>query len=155
MITRRALEAATAALTGAFGAAILVSSLGIGVGWTSRGLGSGAFPAIAGALIVAGSIYNLLRALPRPGEVVLEAQRLKRIVAMFLPAAAFVAAIPLIGLHVASAIYIFAMIVAQRRMAMWKALAIAIATPVALYFTFDWAFSVALPTGLLGSALGF
>ena len=155
MITRRSLEVATAALTGAFGAAILVSSLGIGVVWTSRGLGSGAFPAIAGALIVAGSLYNLLRALPRPGAIVLDAHRLRRIAAMFVPAAAFVAAIPLVGMHVAAAIYVFGMIVAQRRMAIWKALAIAIATPLALYFTFDWAFSVALPTGLLGSALGF
>jgi hypothetical protein len=118
-------------------------------------MGSGAFPAIAGALIVAGSLYNLLRALPRPGAVMLERATLRRVAAMFLPAAAFVAAIPLIGLHVASAVYIFGMIAAQRRMAMWKALAIAIATPLALYFTFDWAFSVALPTGLLGAALGF
>lgn len=155
MITRRALEVATAALTGSFGAAILISSLGIGVGWTSRGLGSGAFPAIAGALIVAGSLYNLLRTLPRPGAVMIEGATLRRVAAMFLPAAAFVAAIPLIGLHVAAALYVFAMIVAQRRMAAWKALAIAVATPLALYFTFDWAFSVALPTGLLGSALGF
>ena len=155
MITRRALEAATAALTGAFGAAILASSLGIGVGWTSRGLGSGAFPAIAGALIVAGSLYNLLRALPRPGPVVIEARALRKVAAMFLPAAAFVAAIPLAGLHVASGIYVFAMIAAPRRMAPWKALAIGIATPIALYAIFDWAFSVALPRGWLGVALGF
>ena len=154
MITRRSLEVATAALTGAFGAAILVSSLRIGVGWTSRGLGSGAFPAIAGALIVAGSVYNLVRALPRPGAVMVERATLRRIAAMFLPAALFVAAIPLMGMHVASGAYIFAMVAARRSIPVWRAVAIAIAVPVALYFVFDWGFSVALPAGMLGSALG-
>jgi len=155
VISRRALEAFTAALTGAFGAAILVSSLLIGVGWTARGVGSGAFPALAGGLILAGSLYNLARAIGMKREVLIERAQLRRSVAMLLPAAVFVAAIPLLGLHVASGVYICAMIVASRRMAAWKAAAIGIATAVALYAIFDWGFQVALPHGWLGNALGF
>ena len=154
MITRRALEILAAALTGAFGAAILVSSIGIGVVWTTRGVGSGAFPAIAGALIVAGSLYNLARAFAVAGPVLLDAPRLRKIGALFLPAAAFVAAIPLAGLHVASGVYLFAVVAAHRRMAWWRAAAIGIATAIALYLIFDWGFQVALPRGWLGAALG-
>ena len=155
MISRRALEILTAALTLAFGAAILVSSILIGVGWTPRGLGSGAFPAIAGTLIVAGSLYNLVRTLPRPGEAILDWPRVRRIGAMFVPAAAFVAAIPLLGLHVAAGAYALAMIASHRNWPRWRAVAIGIATPLALYAIFDWGFQVALPRGMLGAALGF
>lgn len=155
MISRRALEAFTAALTGAFGAAILVSSLRIGVGWTPRGLASGAFPALAGGLILAGSLYNLARAFSFAPDAFLRGPQLRKTLAMLLPAALFVAAIPLLGLHVASGVYLFAMIAASRRMAPWKGAVIGIATAVALYATFDWAFQVALPLGWLGNALGF
>ena len=155
MISRRALEVFVAALTGLFGAAILVSSISIGAGWTARGPGSGAFPAIAGALIVAGSLYNLLRALARVREPAIEWPQLKKVAAMFLPAVAFVAAIALVGLHVAAGLYVLGVVAAHRRWATWKAIALGIATPLSLYGIFDWAFQVALPRGLLGTALGF
>jgi hypothetical protein len=74
---------------------------------------------------------------------------------MLLPAAVFVAAIPLLGIHAASGAYVFVMATASRRMAWWKAMAIGIATAVALYAIFDWGFQVTLPRGLLGDALGF
>ena len=155
MISRRALEAFTALLTGAFGAAILASSLAIGVGWTARGLGSGAFPALAGGLIVAGSLYNLARAFGFGTAILVERAQLRRSAAMLLPAAVFVAAIPLLGMHVASGVYVCAMTLASRRMAWWKAAAIGVATAVALYAIFDWGFQVTLPAGWLGKSLGF
>jgi len=155
VISRRALEAFTALVTGAFGAAILASSVGIGVGWTPRGVGSGAFPALAGGLIVAGSLYNLARALRLGRETLIEWAQLRKSAALLLPAAAYVAAIPLLGMHAASGLYVFAVTAASRRTPAWRAAAIAIATAVALYATFDWGFQVTLPRGLLGNALGF
>jgi hypothetical protein len=155
VLSRRSLEIATAALTGTFGAAILASSVDIGVGWTARGVGPGTFPCISGALIVAGSLYNLVRGSIRAGPAMLDWPRLRKLAAAFLPAVAFVAAIPLVGLHVASAAYVFGALAAHRRTSMIRALAIAVVTAVALYATFDWAFQVTLPRGLLGAALGF
>jgi hypothetical protein len=154
VISRRALEVFTALLTGAFGAAILVSSLAIGIGWTARGLASGAFPALAGGLIVAGSLYNLARAFGFGNAGLVSRAQLRRSAAMLLPAAIFVAAIPLLGLHVASGVYIFVMVAASRRMAWWKAAAIGLATAAALYAIFDWGFQVTLPLGWLGRSLG-
>jgi hypothetical protein len=148
VISRRALEIATAALTGAFGAAIVVSSLNAGVGWTSRGVGSGTFPMIAGVLIVAGSLYNAVRASLAAGPVVLDPAGLRKLAWMLLPAVLFVAAIPVAGLHLAAGAYAFASVAMHRSGSMRSAVLIAIATPLALYGIFDWAFQVALPRGM-------
>lgn len=155
MLTRRILEIATAVLTGAFGVVILVGSIRMGVGWTPRGMGTGSFPCLAGGLVVAGSLYNLVRGALGPRTAVMDRPGARKLALAFVPAVAFVAAIPLLGMHLAAAIYVFGAIAAQGKMPIPRALAIGIATAIALYATFDWAFSVALPRGLLGAALGF
>lgn len=154
MITRRSLEIATALVTGAFGVAILASSLRLGVGW-GKAVGTGTFPAIAGAFLVAGSAWNLVRGARVAGPVLLDAPRLRKVAAMFLPAAGFVALIPLAGLHAAAGIYVFAVVAAHRRLRLWQAAALGLATPFVLYSVFDWTFQVALLRGLLGDAVGY
>lgn len=156
MISRRTLEIATAALTGAFGAAIVVSSIHAGVGWTARGVGSGTFPCIAGTLIVAGSAYNAARGIVRGDpDSMIEGPGIAKLLMLFVPAALFVAAIPLLGLHVAAGLYLFGVIAAHPKGSVVKAAIFGIATPLLLWATFDWAFSVTLPRGWLGSVLGF
>lgn len=155
MIRRRTLEIGTAALTGAFGAAIVVSSLRAGVGWTPRGVDSGTFPFIAGVLILAASVYNAARALSEEGPFVLEGPGILKLGAMLLPAILFVAAIPLLGLHVAAGFYVLGTVAFVSRGGIVKALVLAIVTPVTLYAVFDRAFQVPLPRGMLGAALGF
>ena len=157
MISRRGLESATAALTGAFGLAGGVSSFENGVSWTSSGVEAGTFPFATGLIIVAASLYNLAHA------GVLRGSRaraigwgdLKKLTALFLPALAMVAAVPLLGMHAASAIYIFAVLVPQHHVSVARAIVISGVTAVSLYVMFDWAFQVTLPRGLLGAALGF
>src|SRR4051812_11075559 len=61
MISRRALELATAVLTGSFGVAVVVQSLDNGIGWSSAGVDAGTFPFLTGIIIVLGSLYNLAR----------------------------------------------------------------------------------------------
>jgi hypothetical protein len=149
VISRRSLELATAALTGAFGAAIVVSSLRAGVGWTPRGVDSGTFPFIAGTLILAGSIYNTARSVGREHRWVLEGPGILKLLALFVPAVLFVAAIPLVGLHVAAGLYIFGVIAGHPQGSLRKAVIFAIATPLALWGIFDWGFQTTLPRGML------
>ncbi|HEX8165687.1 MAG TPA: tripartite tricarboxylate transporter TctB family protein [Beijerinckiaceae bacterium] len=157
MISRRGLETATAALTGAFGVAVAVSSLENGIGWSSAGVDSGTFPFVTGLIVIAASVYNLATAgLMRGSRArVIGWGDLKKLAALFLPAVVFVAAIPLLGMHAASAIYIFAVLVPQHHVSVTRALVISAVTAVSLYVLFDWAFQVALPRGVLGAALGF
>jgi hypothetical protein len=154
MIHRRFLEIVTALLTGAFATAILVSSWRIGVGWVGNGVGSGTFPAIAAAIVLAGSAYNLVRGALHAGPAALDVPRLRRIGALFLPAVGFVALIPLLGLHAAAGVYMFA-VLWRNRFPLWKAAAVGIATPFVLYSIFDWTFQVQLLRGLLGSLMGY
>jgi putative tricarboxylic transport membrane protein len=154
LISRRQLEVLTALVTGAFGVAILVSSLRIGVGWTGAGVGSGTFPALASFLIVAGSLYNLVRGAMQAGPAMIGPGMGKRIAGLFIPALAFVALIPLLGLHIAAGVYML-YVLWRARLPLWKVVAAAVATPFVLYSVFDWGFQVELLRGLLGQMVGY
>src|ERR1700724_870839 len=107
MISGRSLEAATALLTGAFGAAVVVSSLDNGIGWSAAGVDAGTFPFIVGLIIFGGSLFNLVQGWPGNDFAVLTPSELKRLAILFVPAAVYVGLIPLIGIYLASAIYVF------------------------------------------------
>lgn len=159
MISRRALEISTALLTGAFGAAVVVSSLDNGIGWSTAGVDSGTFPFLTGIVIVAGSLYNLARgALPgtRLASVPVAITRIElgRLAGLFVPAAIFIAAIPAVGMYVASAGYVFAVLALPKHQTLPRSLAMAAATPLVLYAVFERIFQVSLPHGALGAALG-
>lgn len=160
MISRRALEIAAAALTGAFGVVVVVSSFDNGIGWSSAGVDAGTFPFLTGIIIVLGSLYNLAQGALGRGTLAIvrtaiTPSELRRLAGLFVPAAIFVAVIPLIGMYVASAGYVFAVLALPRRQSVMRALGIAAATPLALYVVFERMFQVSLPHGALGAALGF
>ena len=153
MFSRRALEALTAAITGAFGIAVIVQSLDNGIGWSTAGVESGTFPFMTGLIVAAGSLYNLVRGWLRGREIIVDRVAFRRTVALFLPAAVFVAVIPLVGIYVASAGYLLATLRMQSGLSWLRALAIAVVVAIGLYVVFEWSFQVALPHGLLGAWL--
>jgi hypothetical protein len=155
MVSRRSLETATALLTGAFGAAVVVSSRDNGIGWSAAGVDAGTFPFVVGLIILAGSVFNLVKGWPRNDYAALRPSELKRLGALFVPAAIYVGVIPLVGLVLASAGYVFAVFAWQKRGALMFAGAAAIGAAAALYLIFELTFQISLPRGVLGTALGF
>jgi hypothetical protein len=155
MVSGRSLETATALLTGAFGAAVVVSSLGNGIGWSAAGVDAGTFPFIVGLIIFGGSLFNLVQGWLQARDVVLRANELKRIGLLFIPAAAYVTVIPLTGLYLASAGYVFGALAWHKRGGLIFSGIAAVVTAVALYLIFELTFQISLPRGLLGDALGF
>lgn len=160
MISRRALELATAILTGSFGVAVVVSSLDNGIGWSSAGVEAGTFPFLTGIIIVLGSFYNLARgAVPLASlanvRVAITPVELRRLASLFVPAAIFVGAIPLLGMYIASALYIFAVLAIPGHQSVLRALAMAATTALALYVVFERMFQVSLPHGAVAAAFGF
>jgi hypothetical protein len=153
MLSRRALEAATAILTGAFGVAVMVSSVGNGIDWSESGVESGTFPFITGTIVVVASLYNLVRGWLRGTGIVATREGLRRTAALFLPAAVFVALIPLIGMYVGSALYLFGTLHFQSKLGVVRSAIIAIVASVALYVVFERLFQVSLPHGWLGAVL--
>ena len=153
MLSRRTLEAATALLTGAFGAAVVASSLNNGIDWSESGVESGTFPFITGTIVVAASLYNLVRGWLRGTGIVATREGLQRTAALFLPAALYVALIPLIGMYVGAVLYLFGTLRFQSRLSVGRSALIAVVASVALYVVFERLFQVALPHGWLGAVL--
>jgi hypothetical protein len=155
MLSRRTLEFTTAVLVGAFGAAVALSSLDNGIGWSTAGVDAGTFPFVIGLIILGGSLFNFARAAMAPREIALSWSALGRVLALFLPACIFIAVIPLIGLYLASGSYMFAAMAVQNRSPVLRALLLAVATPLALYLVFERMFQMSLPHGALADMLGF
>lgn len=154
MVSGRSLEATTSLLTGAFGLAVVVSSLDNGIGWGSGGVDAGTFPFIVGLIILGGSIFNLVQGWLQAREVMLRSSELKPLAALFIPAAVYVAAIPLLGMYLASALYIFGALAWHKRGALLFSIIAATATALALYLIFELTFQISLPRGALGDFIG-
>jgi len=155
MVSGRSLETATALITGVFGAAVIVSSLDNGIGWSAAGVESGTFPLIVGIIILAGSVFNLVQGWLHARPVILGPSELRRLAILFVPAAVFVGVIPLIGLYPAAALYVFGALAWHKRGSLPLAALAGIGAALALYLIFELTFQVSLPRGALGTYLGF
>ena len=155
MVSGRSLEAATALITGAFGAAVVVSSLDNGIGWSAAGVESGTFPFIVGLVILAGSVFNLVQGWLHARAVILGPSELRRLGILFVPAAVFVGIIPLIGMYPASAFYVFGALAWHKRGFLLVSALAAIGAALALYLIFERTFQISLPRGLFGALLDF
>jgi hypothetical protein len=155
MVSGRSLEAGTALLTGAFGAAVVVSSLDNGIGWSAAGVESGTFPFMFGLVILAGSVFNLVQGWLHARAVVLGRNELKRLGILFVPAAVYVGIIPLIGIYFASAGYVFGALAWHKRGSFLLPAVAAIGAALALYLIFELTFQISLPRGLFGDFIGF
>lgn len=154
MVSGRSLESATALITAAFGAAVAVSSLDNGIGWSAAGVESGTFPFIVGLIILAGSVFNLVQGWLHARAVILGPSELRRLAILFVPAAVFVGIIPLIGMVPASALYVFGALAWNKRGSLLVAALAAIGSALALYLIFEKTFQISLPRGVLGALLG-
>ena len=155
MISRRALELTTATLTGVFGAAVVISSAENGIGWSTAGVDAGTFPFLTGLIVVIASLWNFARGLLESRAVAVSSSDLRHLIALFAPAVVFVAAIPLVGVYVASGCYMLGTLALLHRFSLPRSLLIAVTTPVALYLVFERMFQVSLPHGALADVLGF
>ena len=155
MVSGRSLETATALLTGAFGAAVVVSSLDNGIGWSAAGVDAGTFPFIVGLIILGGSLFNLVQGWLHARAIVLRPSELKRLAMLFIPAVAYVGIIPLTGIYIASAGYVFGALAWHKRGAFIFAGLAAVSTAMALYLIFELTVQISLPRGLLGDFFGF
>jgi len=155
----RWVELAFALLIMLGGAIVVFDSVRLGARWGSDGPQSGYFPFLVGMALllasawIAGSVLARWRALA--GSVFVEWSALKPVLKMLLPTAAYVVVIRLLGLYVASAIFIGFFMIWQGRYRIAAALGVAIGVPVLLFLLFEVWFLVPLPKGPVESLLGY
>ena len=157
MISRFTAEIVTAAATAALGLTIVIGSLEYGIGWDLAGPEPGAFPFYIGLLVAAASVAVAGQALAQRHDLTedfLDVERARRVAAFFLPIVLFVPGAILLGLYVATAIYLFIVMIWQGRYHPLMALVVSVGVAVFFYVVLEWAFQVPLLKGPLEAALG-
>jgi hypothetical protein len=157
LVSRNTMELATALATTAIGAAVMFGSLEHDIGWSDAGPAAGYFPFRIGAIIVAVSLFNLykalrLRAIDRAAFMTTGQARL--VLSFALPMIAFVIAAVLLGLYVATALYLALTMIFQGGYRPLFAIAVGLAVAVAMRLIFPVWFQVPLLTGPLEKLLG-
>jgi len=167
-ISTRTMEVAVALVLLAVGALVVVDSYRLGSKWGSDGPQSGYFPFYIGLLLCISSVATLVevalthwRRQQAAGRAIAERQsrfvawgQLKLVLSVLIPAFVYVIGVQLIGIYVASAIYIATFMRWLGKYPWITVLAVALGMPIITYFIFERYFLVPLPKGPIEEWLG-
>jgi len=159
-ISTRTMEIIVAISLFALGSLVVYDSHRLGSSWGTNGPEAGYFPFYIGLIICISSVVILWQALfgrvSREGKVFVEWQPLRQVLSVLLPALVYVLAIQIIGLYVASAIYIAGFMVWLGKYSWLKSVLLGFAVSAVAFTTFEVWFQVPLykgafdPLGFLG-----
>lgn len=134
-----------------FGLTMAIDSYRLGAQWDTDGPQSGYFPFYIGVITVVASLITLTQTLLSKaadgGGQFVEWQALKLVMAVLVPTAFYVLGVQLIGIYVASALYITAFMVWLGKYSWLKALVVSLAVIASLYLMFEVWFQVPLFKG--------
>src|SRR5262245_17325331 len=146
----RTLEIVVAALLFALGALVVFDSYRLGSKWGDDGPQSGYFPFYIGLLICISSAVILAKAVrdtSLAGTVFVYREQFKRVLTVLIPAAIYVLLVKLLGLYVASAIYIAFFMIWLGRYPWWKAITVGVVINAVFFVMFEVWFKVPLFKG--------
>ena len=151
-ITIPVAETAVALLVLALGLTVLFGSRKLGSGWTTDGPGPGYFPFYISIILcvsAAGILYQALLGKGRKTGVFVDMEQLKQVMTVLVPAIVYVGAVQLLGLYVASAIYIASFMYWLGRYSIAKSIGLGVATMALFFAMFEVWFKVPLFKGIL------
>lgn len=143
-------EAAVAALLLVLALVVTQASMKLGAGWTSDGPGSGYFPFYVGVILAiasAGTLYQALLGKKRNTSIFVDGEQLRRVLVVLVPALVFVGAIALVGIYVASAVYIAAFMIFLGKFGWVRSVVIGVVTSALFFLMFEVWFKVPLYKG--------
>jgi hypothetical protein len=146
-----AVAIAILALIGIYG------SIKVGIGWGAEGPRAGFFPFYICLAIVISCAVNLAKTLltPDDGELFAEWRQIRQVLAVVVPTAIYVAAIPYLGIYVSSALLIIAFMMWLGKYPWFVAVPIGVVVPILVFLMFEIWFLVPLPKGPVEKLLGF
>ena len=152
----RAADLLTAAILFALGVLVVFDALRLGIGWGTDGPRSGFFPFWLGVVLLAScalvALQAVRRADPRP---FLTRVTLRPVLHMLAPAVAAVVVMQVLGLYVASALYLAFYMRWIGRHSWVQVVALSVAFPLVTFVVFERWFLVPMPKGPLEALLGF
>jgi hypothetical protein len=153
--TDKAMECVVAAVVIAGGALAIFDSLRLGHRWASDGPQAGYFPFYIGVLLCVAGVINLFGALrnPRNRTFVTRGQG-KQVLLVLIPLAIYVALIALLGIYVASTIYIAVFMVWLGKYRWIRTAMVSLGVSIAFFLMFEVWFKVPLIKGPLETAMG-
>jgi hypothetical protein len=134
------------------GVVVVVEARRLGASWTSDGPGAGYFPFYIGLIVcisALGVIYQARAKKTRDEGVFVDRQQLGRVLSVLLPAAVYIFFIWLLGIYVASAIYIALFMVVLGKYAPLKSATVALIVNAVFFMMFEVWFKVPLYKGTL------
>ena len=158
LVSRSAMEVAFALLTMAFGATVISGALEFSIGWGEIGPEAGYFPFRIGTLIVLASLVNLVRAVKRRRaavETILTGEEGRRLVAFAVPVLAFVGIVMVLGVYVASALYLLFTVGLVARHRLPVTLGVSLGFPLVLFVLFEIVFRTPLLKGPVEAVFGW
>lgn len=153
-------EAVIAGLVLIFGLVVIFGSRKLGSGWTTDGPGAGYFPFYIGlitAIAGAGILVQALFGKNRNNEVFVDSVQFKRVMSVLIPAVVYVLGIQVLGIYIASAIYIALFMVILGKYTWLRSVIVALSVVVLFFCLFEIWFQVPLFKGQfdLLSPLGY
>jgi hypothetical protein len=152
LATNASVDAVVAALLTMVGMVVMVEARRLGASWTSDGPGAGYFPFYVGAMLCIGGLgilYQSLLSKNADRKTFVNAEQMRRVLSVLLPAVAYVGAIMLLGQYVASAIFIAVFMVWLGKYSPVKSALLGIAFNAFFFVMFEVWFKVPLYKGVL------
>lgn len=150
-ISLKSAEIIVAVLLFIFGSGVAFDSYRLGAQWDADGPQSGYFPFYIGLMIAIASMVTLTQALLRVADaraaLFVSWKALKQVMAVLVPAAVYVLAVQLIGIYIASVVYIAVFMIWLGQYPWWKGMAVALIVIISFYFMFEIWFKVPLFKG--------
>jgi hypothetical protein len=145
-------EVVVAFIIMALGIVVVYNSIELGAGWSTDGPGPGYFPFYIGLILtISGGaiIFQTLGAKEKDRSIFVQGDELKRVLSVLIPAAVYVLAILVVGIYVASAIYIALFMVVLGKFSVFKSVLIGLAVNTVFFLMFEVWFKVPLYKGML------
>ena len=156
-VSTKTMEICVALIILALGALVIFDSVRLGAKWSSDGPEAGYFPFYIGVIICVASTVNLLLALLDKREtekVFVEYGQLKLVMKVLIPTALYAGLISIVGLYVASTVFIAFFMRWLGKFQWWKVALVSIGNSVFFFLVFEMWFQIPLPKGPLEAALG-
>jgi hypothetical protein len=160
-IRARTAEIVVAVILFVFGGLVVYDSHRLGSSWGADGPEAGYFPFYIGAIICVSALVILWQALfgrvSRSQAIFVEWKALLQVLSILVPALVYVLAIQILGLYIASALYIAAFMIWLGKYSWLKSVLLGVAVSAVAFVTFEVWFQVPLYKGAfdLLSFLGY
>ena len=156
LLSNRTAEIVVALLFLCGSAIVIYDCVRLGFGWRDDGPAPGFFPFWVAALMGVASVFNLAYAIGdrAEGETFVSARPLLRVLAVLVPSIVYIGLIGVLGIYVASALFILVFLIAIGRENIFKSILVSLLVPGFLFLMFEKWFLVPLPKGPLEAWLG-